>query len=49
MTGRLPARLEWIALDGATLTARLSHLPDGSSAPFPLDLQRIVEYYATRL
>lgn len=42
-------RPEWIAYDTATGTAHLSHLPDGDSAPFPLDLQRIVEYYATRL
>lgn len=42
-------RPEWIAYDAATGTAHLSHLPDGDSAPFPLDLQRIVEYYATRL
>lgn len=42
-------RPEWIAYDPATQTARLSHLPDGDSAPFPLDLQRVVEYYATRL
>lgn len=42
-------RPEWIAYDAATVTAHLSHLPDGDSAPFPLDLQRIVEYYATRL
>ena len=42
-------RPEWIALDSTTLTARLSHLPDGTSAPFPIDLQRIVEYYATRM
>jgi len=42
-------RPEWIALDSATQTARLSHLPESDAAPFPLDLQRIVEYYATRL
>jgi small subunit ribosomal protein S4 len=42
-------RPEWIALDPATLTARLSHLPEGDAAPFPLDLQRVVEYYATRM
>ncbi|WP_374326786.1 30S ribosomal protein S4 [Azonexus sp.] len=41
-------RPEWIALDSAT-TARLSHLPGGDAAPFPLDLQRVVEYYATRM
>jgi len=43
-------RPEWIALDAATQTARLSHLPDGlDAAPFPLELQRIVEFYATRV
>lgn len=43
-------RPEWIAFDAATRSARLSHLPDGQdAAPFPLDLQRIVEYYATRI
>lgn len=42
-------RPAWIAFDAATQTARLSHLPDGDAAPFPLDLQRVVEYYATRL
>lgn len=43
-------RPEWIALDGSTQTARLTHIPDGlDAAPFPLDLQRIVEFYATRV
>lgn len=42
-------RPEWIALDDTSPTARLTHLPDGDAAPFPLDLQRVVEYYATRL
>ncbi len=42
-------RPAWIALDSATATARLSHLPGGDAAPFPLDLQRVVEYYATRM
>jgi len=42
-------RPEWIALDSATASARLSHLPGGDAAPFPLDLQRVVEYYATRM
>ena len=41
---------EWIALDTSTQTARLTHLPDGiDAAPFPLDLQRVVEFYATRV
>jgi small subunit ribosomal protein S4 len=42
-------RPEWISFDAATLTARVNHLPGGDAAPFPLDLQRIVEYYATRM
>ncbi|SMB21097.1 30S ribosomal protein S4 [Sterolibacterium denitrificans] len=42
-------RPEWIGFDAATLTARVNHLPGGDAAPFPLDLQRIVEYYATRM
>ena len=42
-------RPEWITLDIATQTACLSHLPESDAAPFPLDLQRVVEYYATRL
>lgn len=43
-------RPEWIALDNETVVARLAHLPEGGdSAPFPLDLQRVVEFYAKRL
>ncbi|WP_298395425.1 30S ribosomal protein S4 [uncultured Azonexus sp.] len=42
-------RPQWIAFDDATTCARLTHLPDGDAAPFPLDLQRVVEYYATRM
>ena len=43
-------RPEWIALDSQAPSARLTHLPEGSdAAPFPLDVQRVVEYYATRI
>ena len=43
-------RPEWIVFDGAEMQASLTHLPDGfDAAPFPLDLQRIVEFYAKRL
>lgn len=42
-------RAEWIGYDEAAQEARLAHLPDGSSAPFPLDIHRVVEFYATRL
>lgn len=44
------ARPDWIALDETTPTARLTHMPEGAdTAPFPLDVQRVVEYYATRI
>ena len=41
-------RAPWIAFDTVARTARLTTLPDGDAAPFPLDVQRVVEYYATR-
>ena len=40
-------RPAWIAFDESCLTARLTHLPDHDATPFPIDLQRVVEYYAT--
>jgi small subunit ribosomal protein S4 len=42
-------RAEWIALDEANCVATLAHLPQGDAAPFPLNIQHIVEFYATRL
>lgn len=43
-------RPEWIAFDSQEPVARLAHLPEGAdAAPFPIDLQRVVEYYATRI
>jgi Ribosomal protein S4 and related proteins len=43
-------RPEWIILDDQKRTAKLTHLPDGNdAAPFPIDLQRVVEYYAARI
>lgn len=44
------SRPEWITLDETALSATLTHVPDGlDAAPFPLDLQRVVEYYAKRI
>jgi len=41
---------EWLALDAQALSVTLTHLPDGAdAAPFPIDLQRVVEYYAIRM
>ena len=43
-------RPDWIALDEQEQSAKLAHLPEGAdAAPFPIDLQRVVEYYATRV
>jgi small subunit ribosomal protein S4 len=43
-------RPEWIKLDETALSATLTYVPDGlDAAPFPLDLQRVVEYYAKRI
>lgn len=41
-------RAPWIAFDADSRVARLTATPDGNAAPFPVDLQRVVEYYATR-
>lgn len=41
-------RAQWIAFDDTAQVARLTSLPDADAAPFPLDLQRVVEYYAIR-
>lgn len=41
-------RPEWIALEANTQLAQLTRLPDPDAVPFPVDLQRVVEYYATR-
>ncbi len=41
---------DWITLDSQESSARLAHLPEGAdAAPFPIDVQRVVEYYATRI
>jgi len=42
-------RPEWIAFDEAKLEAKLVHLPAGDAVPFPLVVQHVVEYYATRI
>lgn len=42
-------RPEWIAFDETKLEATLSHVPGGDAAPFPLAVQHVVEFYATRI
>lgn len=43
------SRPEWIAFDEAQLTASISHLPQATDVPFPIDLQLVVEYYSQRI
>jgi len=42
-------RPECIAFDELKLEAKLSHLPAGAAVPFPLVVQHVVKYYATRI
>jgi len=42
------ARPEWITFDAATQSASVNHLPAMGDVPFPVELQQVVEYYATR-
>ena len=41
-------RPEWLIWDEAAHTAQVVHLPTASDAPFPFDMQQVVEYYALR-
>lgn len=42
-------RPEWVDFDEANARARVTRTPDASEVPFPIDVQRVVEYYANRL
>lgn len=42
-------RPEWIAFEETSATARMTRLPAANEIPFPIDVQRVVEYYANRL
>jgi len=42
-------RPEWLVFEEATGTARMTRLPAADEVPFPVDAQRVVEYYANRL
>ena len=44
-----PMRPEWLAWDEQQKKARIAHLPGAHDVPFPVDVQQVVEYYATRL
>lgn len=39
---------EWLTVDQAALSASVNALPDATSVPFPINLQRVVEFYSQR-
>lgn len=43
------SRPEWLSWNDETMTAKLVHVPAADDVPFPIDVQRVVEYYANRL
>jgi small subunit ribosomal protein S4 len=43
------SRPEWLSWNDETMTAKLVHVPAAEDVPFPIDVQRVVEYYANRL
>ena len=45
----VPVETPWLAVDTKARTASVSALPDGSSVPFALNVQLVVEYYSQRL
>lgn len=42
-------RPEWLSWDAAASTATMTHVPALSDIPFPIEMQLVVEYYATRM
>ncbi|MDC3961323.1 30S ribosomal protein S4 [Polyangium jinanense] len=42
-------RASWLNVDKAAFSATVTALPDASSALFPVDVQRVVEFYSLRL
>lgn len=43
------SRPDWLSWNDETMTATLVHVPAAEDVPFPIDVQRVVEYYANRL
>ncbi|MDC0747346.1 30S ribosomal protein S4 [Polyangium mundeleinium] len=39
----------WLNVDKATFSAKIAAMPDSTSALFPVDVQRVVEFYSLRL
>ncbi len=42
-------RPDWFSFDETKKSAQVSSLPDSTSVPFEIDVQLVVEYYATRI
>lgn len=42
-------RPEWLAWDEVALLARVTRMPAADEVPFPVEVQLVVEYYATRV
>lgn len=43
------ARPEWLKWDEAALRAELTRLPEADEVPFPIEVQQVVQHYATRV
>jgi small subunit ribosomal protein S4 len=43
------ARPEWLAFEESTKKARMTRTPSPDEVPFPVEVQQVVEYYATRM
>lgn len=42
-------RPDWLSWDEESKTGKVTHFPSAEETPFPIDVQRVVEYYANRL
>lgn len=42
-------RPEWLEWDEAALKARMTRLPEADEVPFPVEIQLVVQHYATRV
>ncbi len=44
--GQVLSRPDWLDVDAAALSARVSTLPDDTAIPFPIELRLVVEFYS---
>jgi len=43
------SRPEWLAWDNAAERVTVTYLPGGDAVPFPIELQKVIEYYSNRI